>query len=87
MTLAVANQISEEIRAYPDLCETLDKLDITISFLKSVGGEGNMSLEKFMTQTLKMENPFPSQKVGLFCFKCNKISEISILVCLKLFRI
>ncbi|XP_056014152.1 E3 ubiquitin-protein ligase rnf213-alpha-like isoform X2 [Ostrea edulis] len=67
LTLAVANQISEEIRAYPDLCETLDKLDITISFLKSVGGEGNMSLEKFMTQTLKMENPFPSQKARSSC--------------------
>ncbi|XP_062605532.1 E3 ubiquitin-protein ligase rnf213-alpha-like [Saccostrea cucullata] len=67
LTPAVANQISEEIRAYPDLCQTLDKLDITISFLKSVGGDANMSLEKFMTQTLKMENPFPSQKARSSC--------------------
>jgi hypothetical protein len=69
LTPAVANQISEEMRAYPDLCETLDKLDITISFLKSVGSDGNLSLEKFMTQTLKMENPFPSQKVVLLLFQ------------------
>eukprot|EP00105_Crassostrea_gigas_P007930 XP_011422347.1 PREDICTED: E3 ubiquitin-protein ligase rnf213-alpha isoform X2 [Crassostrea gigas] len=67
LTPVVANQICEETRAYPDLCETLDKLEITISFLKSVKGDPNMSLEKFMTQTLKMENPFPSQKARSSC--------------------
>nr|XP_034331576.1 E3 ubiquitin-protein ligase rnf213-alpha [Crassostrea gigas] len=67
LTSVVANQICEETRTYPDLCETLDKLEITISFLKSVKGDSNMFLEKFMTQTLKMENPFPSQKARSSC--------------------
>nr|XP_022293483.1 E3 ubiquitin-protein ligase rnf213-alpha-like isoform X1 [Crassostrea virginica] len=67
LTLAVATQICEEIRAYPDLCDTLDKLEITISFLKSVKGDPSMPLEKFMTEVLKMKNPFPSQKARSSC--------------------
>ncbi|XP_052087598.1 E3 ubiquitin-protein ligase rnf213-alpha-like isoform X5 [Mytilus californianus] len=58
-------QICSELRkmSYPDLCESLDKLDIAISFLKSVGPEKpDHLLSDFMTKTLKTERPFPSQK-------------------------
>ncbi|VDH91002.1 Hypothetical predicted protein, partial [Mytilus galloprovincialis] len=58
-------QICSELRkmSYPDLCESLDKLDIAISFLKSVGPENpDHLLSDFMTKTLKTERPFPSQK-------------------------
>ena len=69
---AVQSQICGELRlkSYPDLCESLDKLDIAISFLKSVGSDPESSLHYFMTSTLKMNNPLPSQKVWL---KCNEI--------------
>jgi hypothetical protein len=64
---AVQSQICGELRlkSYPDLCESLDKLDIAISFLKSVGSDPESSLYYFMTSTLKMYNPLPSQKVWL----------------------
>ncbi|KAK3096790.1 hypothetical protein FSP39_003301 [Pinctada imbricata] len=62
LSAAVRHQICEEFRSYTDLCDCLDRLDITISFLKSVGCGEDVKIEYFMTQTLKMENPIPSQK-------------------------
>ena len=64
LTLAVKHQIGAEIRSLPDLCQSLDNLDISISFLKSVGGDPEQNLHGFMLETLKMENPLLSQKVG-----------------------
>ena len=55
------------MRSYPELCDGLDKLDIAISFLKSVGSDPESSLYDFMSNTLKMENPFPSPKVREIC--------------------
>lgn len=66
LSSAVANQICEEFKDYSDICDTLDKLEITISFLKSVKEDPNMPLEIFVTQTLKMENPLPTHKVILY---------------------
>ena len=62
---AVQSQICGELRlkSYLDLCESLDKLDIAISFLKSVGSDPESSLHDFMSNTLKMDKPFPSPKV------------------------
>jgi hypothetical protein len=62
---AVQSQICGELRlkSYPDLCESLDKLDIAISFMKSVGSDPESSLYHFMSNTLKMDKPFPSPKV------------------------
>ncbi|XP_071137099.1 E3 ubiquitin-protein ligase rnf213-alpha-like [Mytilus edulis] len=61
---AVQSQICGELRlkSFPDLCESMDKLDIAISFLKSVGSDPESSLSDFMTNTLKIDNPFPSPK-------------------------
>lgn len=59
-------QIELELRKIPysDLCESLDRLDVAISFLKSVGTEKPQTLlYNFMTKVLKMEKSFPSQKV------------------------
>ena len=66
MTAAVKHQISAEMRSLPDLCQSLGNLDISISFLKSVGGSPDQNLNNFMSDTLKMENPLHSQKVELF---------------------
>ncbi|XP_052062680.1 E3 ubiquitin-protein ligase rnf213-alpha-like isoform X2 [Mytilus californianus] len=61
---AVRSQICAEIRMKPaaDLWESLDKLDIAISFLKSVGSDPDSSLSDFITNTLKIDNPFSSPK-------------------------
>ena len=68
LRLAVKHQISAEIRSLPDLCQSLDNLDVSISFLKSVGGDPEHNLHGFMSETLKMENPLLSQKVGDLLF-------------------
>lgn len=59
----VVHEICHEFKSYPDICDSLKKLDIAISFLKSVGGDIEMNLESFMSATLQIESPFPSQKV------------------------
>lgn len=61
---AVQSQICGELRtkSFPELCESLDKLDIAISFLKSVGSDPDSSLADFMSN-IKIDNPFPSPKV------------------------
>lgn len=58
--------IREEMRkkSVPELSEGLDKLDIAISFLRSVGAESNGLLSSFMTDMLKIDQPLPSQKVS-----------------------
>lgn len=65
---SVHSQICGElqVRSYTELCESLDKLDIAVKFLKSVGMDPKSCLSDFMTKTLKMDNPFPSQKVGIY---------------------
>ncbi|CAC5391523.1 RNF213 [Mytilus coruscus] len=65
---SVHSQICGElqVRSYTDLCESLDKLDIAVKFLKSVGTDPESYLSDFMTKTLKMDNPFPSQKAQQF---------------------
>ncbi|XP_052061725.1 E3 ubiquitin-protein ligase RNF213-like [Mytilus californianus] len=61
---AVRSQICGEVhmRNLPELCDSLDNLDITISFLKSVGSNPNMSLSDFMENTLKIDKPLISTK-------------------------
>lgn len=62
---AVRSQICGELhmRNLPELCDSLDNLDVTISFLKSVGSNPSMSLNDFMENTLKIDKPFISTKV------------------------
>ncbi|XP_021342051.1 E3 ubiquitin-protein ligase rnf213-alpha-like, partial [Mizuhopecten yessoensis] len=64
---AVRHQICQELRNLPDICDCLDKLDITISFLKSVGEDPILSLDTFMSQTLKLTHPLVSPKSRAVC--------------------
>lgn len=65
MSAAVKTQVTEELKSLPDLCLTLDNLDITISFLKSTGGDDRDNLHTFMVQTLCMdETCIRSQRVS-----------------------
>ncbi|XP_053396335.1 E3 ubiquitin-protein ligase rnf213-alpha-like isoform X2 [Mercenaria mercenaria] len=67
LSAAVKTQICGEIRSLPDLCTSLDNLDITISFLKSTGGQPDKTLHEFMEKTLQMETTIHSQKAQQSC--------------------
>ena len=57
-------QISAELHAsLPDICDSIDNLDIAVCFLKSLGDDGSQSLQQFMTGVLKMKQTIASQKV------------------------
>ncbi|KAL5009497.1 hypothetical protein ScPMuIL_011802, partial [Solemya velum] len=71
LTMAVKNQICSEFRSLTDICSCLHQLDIAISFLISVGGSRDDSLEHFMLETLKMEWPIESQKARQRCKFCH----------------
>ena len=71
----VKTQICEDIRNLPDLCRSLDNLDIAISFLKTTGGQPEDMLDDFMSKTLQIEQPMCSQKV--ICY-----AIVDICVCL-----
>lgn len=59
----VFQKILDSDSTYPDIKTSLKNLDIAISFLKSVGGDINMSLESYLSQTLQIQNPLPVLKV------------------------
>ncbi|KAK3585590.1 hypothetical protein CHS0354_036776 [Potamilus streckersoni] len=61
------HKISEEFHSLPDLCQALDNLDIAISFLKSIGGNPESDLDKFMVETLKMEQSLHNTSAKLYC--------------------
>lgn len=73
---AVQSQICGELRtkSFPELCESLDKLDIAISFLKSVGSDPESSLVDFMSN-IKIDNPFPSPKVIVLMLVLNWLQK------------
>ncbi|XP_060596001.1 E3 ubiquitin-protein ligase rnf213-alpha-like [Ruditapes philippinarum] len=64
---AVKTQICAEIKTLPDICTSLDNLDITISFLKSTGGQPEKTLHEFMGNTLQMKTTILSQKAQQAC--------------------
>ncbi|KAL3881507.1 hypothetical protein ACJMK2_027939 [Sinanodonta woodiana] len=67
LSIGVKHKISEEFRSLPDLCQALDNLDIAISFLKSIGGNPGNNIDKFMVETLKMEQSLYSPKAKQIC--------------------
>ncbi|KAH3728508.1 hypothetical protein DPMN_054465, partial [Dreissena polymorpha] len=67
MNGAVRTQICEELRKLPDVCRSLDNLDIAISFLKTTGGLCHSQLNIFMVETLQIENAMLSQKARQSC--------------------
>ncbi|XP_041350668.1 E3 ubiquitin-protein ligase rnf213-alpha-like [Gigantopelta aegis] len=61
-------QVSAELRAsLPDICDSIDNLDIAVCFLKSLGDDGSQSLQQFMTDVLKMKQTIASQKARQVC--------------------
>ncbi|XP_062580329.1 E3 ubiquitin-protein ligase rnf213-alpha-like [Saccostrea cucullata] len=79
LNTAVAKQISTEFRRYQDICDALDKLDIVIRFLQSVGGQGNTMLDDFMRHSLKMETTFLSQNMRKTC-QCKHVQSLWIIL-------
>ncbi|KAK3585576.1 hypothetical protein CHS0354_036763 [Potamilus streckersoni] len=67
LSSGIKHKISEEFHSLPDLCQALDNLDIAISFLKSIGGNPGNNLDKFMVETLKMEQSLYSPKAKQIC--------------------
>nr|XP_034315108.1 E3 ubiquitin-protein ligase rnf213-alpha-like isoform X1 [Crassostrea gigas] len=63
----VFQKILDSDSTYPDIKTSLKNLDIAISFLKSVGGDINMSLESYLSQTLQIQNPLPVLKDKMLC--------------------
>lgn len=72
-------QIREELqnKPFPTICESMDKLDIAISFMKSIGANQDESLSDFIVQTLKMDRTFASSKVkSLYVNKAKILFEL-----------
>ncbi|XP_046565361.1 E3 ubiquitin-protein ligase RNF213-like [Haliotis rubra] len=68
LSRAVKLQIVSELKSsLPDVCDSINNLDITTSFLKSLGGEPDKPLQIFMTAVLKMKQTITSQKVRQVC--------------------
>ncbi|XP_060595996.1 E3 ubiquitin-protein ligase RNF213-like [Ruditapes philippinarum] len=67
LSAAVKTQICAEIKTLPDICTSLDNLDITISFLKTTGGQPEKTLHEFMGNTLQMKTTIHSQKAQQAC--------------------
>ncbi|XP_052239407.1 E3 ubiquitin-protein ligase rnf213-alpha-like [Dreissena polymorpha] len=63
----IGRKIRDELRELPDVCESLDSLDVAISFLKTTGGDPTAKLSLFMKATLRMENAVRSQKARQCC--------------------
>lgn len=63
----ILSQIREELqeKSFPEICESIDKLDIAITFMKSIGADHTESLCEFLVQTLKIENAIISRKVNV----------------------
>ncbi|CAC5422253.1 RNF213 [Mytilus coruscus] len=81
---AVVGQIEEELRSktFPDLCGSMDTLDIAISFLKSVGAEPESLLNDFIVNILKIDHYFVSQKAQMCC-KCKHVQSLWITLALE----
>ncbi|CAC5380698.1 RNF213 [Mytilus coruscus] len=73
----VLSQIQKDLnqKPFPELCDTMDKLDIAISFLKSVGSDPESPLSDFMVNILKIDDSLVSQKAQQSC-KCKHIQSL-----------
>ncbi|WAR11572.1 RN213-like protein [Mya arenaria] len=60
-------QICEDLKNYPDVCTSIENLDIAIGFLKTAGGTPRSSLDEFMSKTLRMTRPMVSKKAQQMC--------------------
>ncbi|XP_053396018.1 E3 ubiquitin-protein ligase rnf213-alpha-like [Mercenaria mercenaria] len=67
LTTAEKTRICSELKTLPEICQSLDNLDITVSFLKTTGGNPDENLHEFMTETLQMDLSLHSQKARQVC--------------------
>ncbi|XP_050390801.2 E3 ubiquitin-protein ligase RNF213 [Patella vulgata] len=67
LKLVLKHQLCEEIQKLPDICDSLNNLDIANSFLKSLGGDPEANLHQFMSGTLKMKTTIFSQTARNEC--------------------
>ncbi|CAG2195613.1 RNF213 [Mytilus edulis] len=81
---AVICQIKEELRSktFPDLCGSMDTLDIAIMFLKSVGADPESLLNDFIVNLLQIDHFFVSQKAQMYC-KCKHVQSLWITLALE----
>ncbi|CAC5425030.1 RNF213 [Mytilus coruscus] len=63
----IQSQIRAEIlrKSFPELCDSLQNIDIAISFLKSVSGSRNSSFSDFMIRTLQFDDACFGQKLTM----------------------
>ena len=66
LDMSVQHNIQGELRLAQAVSEALASLDITLGFLVSVGGDGDMPLVKFMVDKLHMDARTISPKVSSF---------------------
>ncbi|VDI81905.1 Hypothetical predicted protein [Mytilus galloprovincialis] len=74
LSAPILSQIQVDLKqnTFPELCDHMDKLDIAISFLKSVGSDPESPLSNFMVNILQIDSSFISQKVQQSC-KCKHV--------------
>ncbi|KAH3784679.1 hypothetical protein DPMN_162643 [Dreissena polymorpha] len=67
LSSAIKTQIYDELRYLPDVCTSLQNLDIAISFLQITGGDSDKSLKTFMEESLQMGSTLLSQTACKSC--------------------
>lgn len=71
----IQSQIRAEVsqKPFPDLCDSLQNIDIAISFLKSVSTIRTSSFSDFMIQTLQLGDSCFGQKVLFYSCSVQKL--------------
>ncbi|VDH89970.1 Hypothetical predicted protein [Mytilus galloprovincialis] len=74
ISASLLSQIQTDLiqKTFPEVCDSIDKLDIAISFMKSVGCDPESPLSDFMINILKIDESLVSQKAQQSC-KCKHI--------------
>ncbi|ESO94720.1 hypothetical protein LOTGIDRAFT_232244 [Lottia gigantea] len=63
----VKRQITEELQKLTNICDSINNLDVATSFVKSLGGEPEMNIHIFMSDTLKMQSSLMSPTARSEC--------------------
>ncbi|XP_052808436.1 E3 ubiquitin-protein ligase RNF213-like [Mya arenaria] len=67
LTTETKNAIIEECTNLPELCTSIDNLNIAVKFLQAIGGSTESFLDTFMTKTLRMEHALSNQTARRTC--------------------
>ncbi|KAK7494871.1 hypothetical protein BaRGS_00013998, partial [Batillaria attramentaria] len=81
LSLAERRQILDDLRdKLSDICQSIDNLNTTLSFLKALGGSPTSSLHDFMSQALRMKQTIHSRKAQQIC-SLGHVQSLWILLC------